>query len=204
MILQFLHVGCGQKTALATPFAGKPWDEVRFDIDPAALPDLVGTMTKMDAVKSGSMDALYSSHNIEHLYPYEVEVALKEFKRVLNDDGFAVITCPDLKSICTLVANDFLVESAYTSPSGPIAAIDMLYGHRPALQSGNHYMAHRCGFTEKVLIACLQQAGFAQVASFTRPECFDIWALATCQEWSQERLMEMAQEFLPIPQSAAA
>ena len=204
MSTQFLHVGCGSKTAWSTPFAGQQWKEVRFDINPDAKPDLVGTMTNMNAVESGSMDALFSSHNIEHLYPYEVEQALKEFRRVLNDDGFAVITCPDLKSVCTLVANDFLVEAAYTSPSGPIAAIDMLYGHRPALQAGNHFMAHRCGFTEKVLIATLQQAGFAQVASFTRPECFDIWALATCREWTEADLNEKAQSFLPVPQAIRA
>lgn len=53
---------------------------------------MLGTMTSMDAVQTGSMDALFSSHNIEHLYPYEVPVALAEFRRVLNDDGFAVIT----------------------------------------------------------------------------------------------------------------
>jgi len=168
MTPQFLHVGCGAKTAMSTPFAGLPWKEVRFDINPDTKPDLIGTMTNMNPVESSSMDGLYSSHTIQHLYPYEVEAALKEFRRVLKDDGFAVITCPDLKSVCTLVANDFLVEAAYLSPSGPIAAIDMLYGQRAALQAGNHYMAHRCGFTEKVLIATLQQAGFAQVASLLR------------------------------------
>ena len=69
MSTQFLHVGCGSKTALSTPFAGQQWKEVRFDINPDAKPDLVGTMTNMNAVESGSMDALFSSHNIEHLYP---------------------------------------------------------------------------------------------------------------------------------------
>jgi hypothetical protein len=199
MSTQFLHVGCGSKTALSTPFAGQDWKEVRFDINPDAKPDLIGTMTNMDAVESGCMDALFSSHNIEHLYPYEVEQALKEFRRVLKEDGFAVITCPDLRSVCALIANDLLVEPAYLSPSGPISPIDILYGHRPALQAGNHYMAHRCGFTERVLIATLQQAGFAQVASFTRPECFDIWALATCKEWAEAELSEKAQTYLPIP-----
>ncbi len=128
MTPQFLHVGCGAKTAMPTPFAGLPWKEVRFDINPDTKPDLIGTMTNMNAVESSSMDGLYSSHTIQPLYPYEVEAALQELRRVLKDDGFAVITCPDLKSVCTLVANDFLVEAAYLSPSGPTAAIDMLYG----------------------------------------------------------------------------
>ncbi len=41
-------------------------------------------------------------------------VALKEFARVLLPEGFAVITCPDLKSVCALVADDKLTDAAYT------------------------------------------------------------------------------------------
>ena len=43
-----------------------------------------------------SVDAVFSSHNIEHLYPHEVPLALKEFMRVLKPDGFVLMTCPDL------------------------------------------------------------------------------------------------------------
>jgi predicted SAM-dependent methyltransferase len=38
------------------------------------------------------MDALYSSHNIEHVFAHEVVPTLKEFRRVLKPDGFVVIT----------------------------------------------------------------------------------------------------------------
>ncbi|MDO8705893.1 MAG: methyltransferase domain-containing protein [Sulfuricaulis sp.] len=61
-------------------------------------------MTDMSAVATGSVDAVYSSHNIEHLYPHEVPVALAEFRRVLRGDGLLVIACPDLQSVCALVA----------------------------------------------------------------------------------------------------
>ena len=96
----FIHVGCGPKRKQQTTrgFNTPEWNEVRFDIDPSAQPDLQGTMTDMAAVATGSMSALYSSHNIEHLYPHEVPVALKEFVRVLTDDGFVVLTCPDLQA----------------------------------------------------------------------------------------------------------
>ena len=87
---------------------------------------------------------------------------------MLKPEGFAVITCPDLQSVCALVAEDKLLEPAYTSPAGPIAPLDILYGHRPALARGNHYMAHKCGFTERVLIGVLQQVGFASIASRRR------------------------------------
>jgi len=45
-------------------------------------------MLDMPAVADGSVDAIYSSHNIEHLYPDEIPVALKEFLRVLKPEGF--------------------------------------------------------------------------------------------------------------------
>ena len=95
---RFLHVGCGQKRIDRTPFAGSNWDEIRLDINPDNSPDIIGTMLDMSAIDSGSVDAVFSSHNIEHLYPHEVPTALIEFKRVLSPGGFALITCPDLQS----------------------------------------------------------------------------------------------------------
>jgi hypothetical protein len=46
--------------------------------------------------------------------------------------------------------------SAYTAPAGPIAPLDILYGHRASMARGNLFMAHRCGFTQKVLTGTLQ------------------------------------------------
>src|SRR3990167_8358112 len=130
---QFLHVGCGPKHKDRTTagFNNPDWHELRLDIDESVNPDIVGTMTDMSAVADASVDAVFPSHNIEHLYPHEVPVALAEFKRVLREDGFVVITCPDLQSVCALIAEDKLTEPAYTSPAGPIAPLDILYGHPP-------------------------------------------------------------------------
>ena len=184
----FLHVGCGPKRKDQTTrgFATGEWNEIRFDIDESVNPDLVGTMTDMSAVQTESVDALFSSHNIEHLYPHDVPVALKEFFRVIKSDGFVVITCPDLVSVCKLVAEDKLTDAAYTAPAGPITPLDILYGHRPAMARGNLYMAHRCGFTKTTLSADLQLAGFAVVGVVARPEHFDLWAIASKKAMSQE------------------
>lgn len=195
----FLHVGCGPKRKDSTTpgFNTPEWHEQRLDIDEQVNPDIVGTMTDMSAVPDASVDAIFSSHNIEHLYPHEVPVALAEFKRVLASDGFVVITCPDLQSVCALVAEDKLTEPAYISPAGPIAPIDILYGHRPAMAQGNLYMAHRCGFTQKVLMATLQEAGFAGVATMQRTPQFDLWALATIQPLDEAALRDLAQAHFP-------
>ena len=107
----FLHVGCGPKRKDQTTrgFNSTDWQELRLDIDQSVAPDIVGTMTDMSAVADASVDALFSSHNIEHLY-----------------------------------------------------------------------MAHRCGFTQKVLSGTLQASGFAAVAATRREHpYYDLWALAT-------------------------
>lgn len=111
IVRQFLHVGCGSKRKDRTTvgFNSQEWSELRLDIDSSVRPDLVGTMTDMSAVGEASMDALFSSHNIEHLYAHEVPKALAEFKRVLKPGGFAVVTCPDLQSICALIAEGKLL-----------------------------------------------------------------------------------------------
>lgn len=195
-----LHIGCGPKRKAQTTrgFNTDAWSELRLDIDPSVSPDVTGTMTDMSAVASGSVDAIFSSHNIEHLYPHEVPIALGEFLRVLSDDGFAVITCPDLKSVCALIAEDKLTEPAYVSPAGPIAPLDILYGHRPPMARGNLYMAHRCGFTQRVLTGTLQAAGFKVVATKARPQHFDLWALASKSARSEDEVRALAAEHLPV------
>ena len=198
----FLHIGCGPKRKAQTTkgFNTPEWTEIRLDIDASVAPDVIGTMTDMAAVASESVDAIFSSHNIEHLYPHEVPVAFAEFIRVLKPDGFFVVTCPDLQSVCALVAEDKLTEAAYTSPAGPIAPIDILYGYRPSMTQGNLYMAHRCGFTKKVLDGTLRANGFQTIATLARGQApfFDLWALASKSACTQEQMMELAKAHLPL------
>jgi SAM-dependent methyltransferase len=196
--MKLLNVGCGP-LGRAHGFAGfEGWQEVRLDIDPAVRPDVVGTMTDMSAVATGSIDAIVSSHNIEHLYPHEVPVALAEFVRVLKDDGMVLITCPDLQSVCARVAQGELASPLYDSPAGPIAALDILYGHRPAMAAGNLYMAHRCGFTRKLLADTLQACGFLRTAGVARPPAFDLWMLGTKKSLSDDAVRALAQKHLPV------
>lgn len=196
-----LHVGCGtkRKSETTTGFNTPQWHEIRLDIDAGVQPDVTGTMTDMTAVPAASADAIFSSHNIEHLYPHEVPLALAEFYRVLKEDGFAIITCPDLQSVCALVADDKLTDDAYLSPAGPVAPMDILYGHRPYLAMGNLYMAHRCGFTQRVLDATLRACGFQTVATLRRGRApfFDLWALASKSACSEARIRELATQHFP-------
>lgn len=200
MTKTFLHVGCGasRKDKTTPGFNTPEWTELRLDIDAGVSPDIIATMTDMPQVRDASVDAVFSSHNIEHLYPHEVPEALAEFLRVLAPGGFLVVTCPDLQSVCALVAEDKLVETAYTSPAGPIAPIDILYGHRAAMAKGNLFMAHRCGFTQRTLAGTLQSVGFANVASMRRGHpYYDLYALAVKSPVPESDLRVLASAHFP-------
>ncbi len=175
-----LHVGCGMADPRKLPpafFEPGAWRELRLDIDPGVVPDIVATITDMSMVESGSVDAVWSAHNLEHLFAHDVPLALAEFRRVLRPEGFALITVPDLQRAAELVAQDRLAEAAYVSPAGPIAPLDMLYGHGAAIAAGNHFMAHRTGFTARTLGIALRQAGFGMVRVI-RDNAFALWATA--------------------------
>lgn len=198
---RFLHLGCGplRKHQTTRGFNTDAWTELRLDIDEKVEPDIIGTMTDMSAVADTSVDAIFSSHNIEHLYAHEVPVALAEWLRVLKPDGFVVVTCPDLQSVAKLIAEDKLTEPAYQTPSGPVAPLDILYGYRLALAMGNHYMAHHCGFTLKVLSQTLHANGFASVAAARREApFFDLWALASKKSLEGDDLWALARQHFPV------
>ena len=81
----FLHVGCGpQVKSDLRGFNNSSWKEIRFDIDENNNPDIVGTLTDMSLVETGSVDAIYSAHNIEHVYPHEVPIVLSEFYSIIQ------------------------------------------------------------------------------------------------------------------------
>ena len=175
----FLHVGCGTSgpERLPAAFRGPEWREIRLDIDPAVRPDIVASSADLGAVPDASMDAVWSSHNLEHLEAHEAPLALREMYRVLKAKGFALITLPDLQAVARLAAAGRLTEPVYESPVGPITALDMLYGHRASLAAGNRYMAHRTGFDAKHLGESLLAAGFQEVRVRTG-SCYDLWACA--------------------------
>ena len=93
------------------------------------------------------------------------------------------------------MAEDKLTEAAYQSGMGPITPLDIIYGHRVSMQQGNLYMAHRCGFTAKVLAGTLKAAGFSSAVK-ARPQHFDLWAVGSMNQ-NMESLQQRAQELFP-------
>src|SRR6266536_2153117 len=158
-----VNLGSGPKgsTLLPAMFAG--WRELRVDIDANAAPDILADITDLSAIESGSVDAVWSAHCLEHLYLYEVGKAIAEIYRILSDDGFLCLIVPDLQAIAEYVATDRLHEVVYQSPAGPVIAHDILFGFGPFLAQGQSKMAHNCGFTPTLLLQKLQEAPFEQI-----------------------------------------
>jgi SAM-dependent methyltransferase len=161
-----LHVGCGppDPAKLDVMFHGPDWRELRFDIDPGVKPDIVGTIVGVTNVKDESVDAVWSSHNIEHIHAHEVPLALRGFFRVLRPGGFTLIATPDLQWAAALIAKGNLERPILDSDLGEIAPLDIVYGHRGSIRQGNEFMAHHTGFTAKTLGTKLREAGFEDVS----------------------------------------
>jgi SAM-dependent methyltransferase len=174
-----LHVGCGPRGATPLPaiLAGPGWHEVRLDIDPGVEPDVVGNIIDLVNVEPGSVDAVWSSHNLEHVFDHEVPLALGEFLRVLRPGGTAYVQVPDLEAPARAILKGRRASTLYDSPAGPVRPLDMLYGFGPAIADGQHYMAHKCGFTRHTLAGRMRKAGFATVDVVSRDHA--LWATAT-------------------------
>lgn len=157
-------------------YAGPDWQEIRLDIAPETQPDIVGSITDLGMFDDGSVDAVWCSHNLEHLHDHEVPVALREFRRVVKPDGIVVISTPDLELVARLILDGRLDAVHYVSPAGPVRALDMIYGHAGAIAEGRTAMSHKTGFTKQTLGAALIDAGFAEVR--VKDDGLSLWAEA--------------------------
>jgi len=185
-----LHVGCSFASLKDLPGVfQKGWSEIRLDIDESVSPDVVASMLDMSIIESGSVDAVFSSHNIEHLYPHEVSIAFAEFRRVLKADGFLLVRCPNMEAVARAVVERGLDAPLYESGVGPISAIDIMYGHRASIEAGNLFMAHKTGFTPNSLRRVIGASGFAQ-AIMAEDSLYGLHALACLDFCSDDEMHE--------------
>jgi protein O-GlcNAc transferase len=164
-----LNLGSGPKDSAWLPAMFADWREMRVDVDPTAAPDLLADITDLSAIESGSIDAIWSAHCLEHLYLHQVSRAITEMHRILADDGFMCLIVPDLQVLAEFIINDKLHEVVYQSAAGPVTAHDVLFGYGPYIAQGYSGMAHRCGFTPGLLVRELQKTPFAEIILRRRP-----------------------------------
>ena len=197
-----LHVGCGSCDIKSMPplFQNGEWEELRYDIDESVNPDIIGTLQDISAIEDGSIDAVFSSHNIEHVWTHEVPCVLAEFSRILKPDGFALILCPDLMSVANAIVDGFIENTLYVSPAGPISSLDIIYGFGAAIKNGNHYMAHKTAFTSSSLANHLMRSGFSS-AIVARDKVWGLHAVAFKNDQQAIHARDKANMMFPVSSS---
>jgi SAM-dependent methyltransferase len=164
-----VNAGSGPRDSARLPPIFDGWQQLRVDADPTAAPDLVADIVDLSAIGDDSVDAIWASHCIEHLYAHQVRSALAEFHRILRLDGFACIIVPDLQTIARYIVEDRLHEVVYRAPAGPVTAHDIVFGFAPSIAAGHWRMAHRCGFTPALMLQRLGEIGFGETILRRRP-----------------------------------
>jgi len=133
------------------------YKEVRVDLGDCGQ-DITSDISTLKGVPDKSVDVIYASHVVEHVFFHQLPDVFKNMLRVLKDNGCAVIRVPDIGSIAERIP-DNLLGTIYTSTAGPVAAIDMIYGFRKDIASGNEGMAHKTGFTKESMSKILSDLG---------------------------------------------
>lgn len=100
----------------------------------------------LEMYKNGCVDAIWSSHMLEHLEKRMVPITLKEWARVLKAKGKLVIEVPDLVWCCKNWLNHRTDDWH----------LDALFGN----QDPPGGQGHQTGFTVDILVKRLQEAGF--------------------------------------------
>jgi predicted SAM-dependent methyltransferase len=73
---------------------------------------------------------------VEHIFWHELPIAFAQMKRILKDNGIAIIMCPNLSMVADKI-KDNINEVLYTTPAGSITALDMIYGFREFTEAWN-------------------------------------------------------------------
>lgn len=131
----------------------KPEGYKTVDLDPGYQPDFLTDASDLSCIPSGSTQEVYASAILEHMSWPKGYLALSEWARVLETGGVLKVSVPDMKLLCSLVAQGV----------NPSHCIGMIYGTE---RWSNPLEAHQYGFTRETLTEMLHVLGFGE---------FDTW-----------------------------
>jgi predicted SAM-dependent methyltransferase len=124
-----------------------------FNIQPGQHVDHVGDAKDLSRFSDETFDEIYASHILEHFdYKDTLNVALKEWYRVLKKEGKLYISVPNIQTICGLILNnEFNADQRF------FLLRMILGGHM------NPYDYHNTGFDKDILGFFLGIAGFKKM-----------------------------------------
>jgi SAM-dependent methyltransferase len=130
--------------------------------------------------ENNTFDLIYCSHLIEHLPWYNVEKVLKEFSRILTDNGQLEIWVPDGYKICKVLVQfeeDGIDNTnldgwyRFNEEKDPVKwTAGRLFTYGDGLGTVNHHNWHRGLFTEKYLKRLLSNVGFVDIGTMDNSE----------------------------------
>ena len=141
-----------------------PW--VTIDLEPSA--DIQLNITK-DCLpfETNSVDFIYSSHTLEHIWPDRLSFVLGEFYRVLKSDGVLRVCVPDMKKAISAYISrdtDFLSSSCIRVPGRTNTNLHRMLSWAFSYFVGegidDRGFGHVNGFDAETLVEVLKQAGF--------------------------------------------
>lgn len=127
-----------------------------IDADLCSRSDLIGGVETL-RLRSRSVEAIYSSHVLEHIPRARCRGVLKEWFRVLTEGGQLFVAVPDLEALCAIYLSSLHGRDAETLD----LAAGMIYGGQ-----GNPYNFHSNGFSLVTMKAMLESVGFDEVRRF--------------------------------------
>ncbi len=137
------------------------WQVLTVDIK-EVNPDIVSDIRDLKEIDTNSADAVWMCHVLEHFYWHEVPLVLTSILRILKQDGFGIIRVPDLGAIANMILTG-ITDTVYETQSGlKITPLDMIYGSRYIIENASsdayrHAMAHKIGFTDKLMAQILTE-----------------------------------------------
>jgi predicted SAM-dependent methyltransferase len=139
-----LHLGCGWRNF------GKDW----VHIDAGDYPHLDSNDITNLPFEDNSVDIIYASHVLEYFDREEVSSLLKEWNRVLKQNGLLRIAVPDFESICNLYTKHQLKLETFLGP---------LYGKMPM---GSNTIYHKTCYDFESLKRLLENYNYHNVKKY--------------------------------------
>ncbi len=136
-----VHLGCGSKY-----FEGM----INADANLLQRIDLWLDLKNRLPFPDGSVEFLYCSHTLEHLFPDDAIAVLREIRRVLADGGVARIAVPSFERALRIAAGEEEMKFPREFGSHSAQAINYLFCEGQ----------HKYGYSGGVLEAFAKEAGF--------------------------------------------
>ncbi len=145
-----LHLGCGKRYIPGF---------VHIDIDKHPHIDHVRNIFDLSIFEDNSVDLIYSCGTLEYFDREEVVNVLKEWKRVLKNNGILRLSVPDFESIVK-------VYKKYNDLDG-IGILGPLYGRiKINTEEGEKVICHKTVYDFNSLKKLLESVGFKNVRKY--------------------------------------